>query len=296
MNVNESATVSRILLFSCVDGPGNRLVIFLQGCNFSCISCHNPSTINHCNHCGECVATCPSNALSLTQNELTANKQTVQWDESLCTQCDQCISRCRFQSSPKTKQYLVDDLINVIRENHLFLSGITVTGGESTLEVKFIIRLFQAIKSDVELSHLTCFVDSNGSLSINGWQAIMPVMDGAMIDLKSWKNENHVRLTNRSNHRVFQTIELLSKHHKLYEVRLLHIPGQSDFDVHTSELSQYLKTLTPLPRIKLNAYSNHAVVGQALNWPTCTQEDMQNLVTRFEQQGIEGLIIPSVFL
>ena len=36
------AIVSRILKFSCVDGPGNRLVLFLQGCNFNCINCHNP--------------------------------------------------------------------------------------------------------------------------------------------------------------------------------------------------------------------------------------------------------------
>ncbi len=37
--------VTRILPFSSVDGPGNRSVVFLQGCNFDCLFCHNPETI-----------------------------------------------------------------------------------------------------------------------------------------------------------------------------------------------------------------------------------------------------------
>ena len=40
-----SARLADIITFSSVDGPGNRFVIFLQGCNFDCISCHNPHTI-----------------------------------------------------------------------------------------------------------------------------------------------------------------------------------------------------------------------------------------------------------
>jgi pyruvate formate lyase activating enzyme len=37
--------VADTIAFSNVDGPGNRFVVFLQGCNFDCIACHNPQTI-----------------------------------------------------------------------------------------------------------------------------------------------------------------------------------------------------------------------------------------------------------
>jgi pyruvate formate lyase activating enzyme len=37
--------VADTITFSSVDGPGNRFVIFLQGCNFDCLACHNPQTI-----------------------------------------------------------------------------------------------------------------------------------------------------------------------------------------------------------------------------------------------------------
>ncbi len=37
--------VADTLSFSSVDGPGNRFVVFMQGCNFDCVACHNPQTI-----------------------------------------------------------------------------------------------------------------------------------------------------------------------------------------------------------------------------------------------------------
>ncbi len=37
--------INKVIKSSIVDGPGNRLAIFMQGCNFDCWYCHNPETI-----------------------------------------------------------------------------------------------------------------------------------------------------------------------------------------------------------------------------------------------------------
>ena len=109
--------VSKILTFSCVDGPGNRLVIFLQGCNFNCKNCHNPHTISHCNHGGECVSSCPANALSKENN-------IVKWQPELCDQCDLCLTACPINANPMTKSYPVSEIITLLHKNNAFLSGV----------------------------------------------------------------------------------------------------------------------------------------------------------------------------
>ncbi|NBI54592.1 YjjW family glycine radical enzyme activase [Photobacterium alginatilyticum] len=290
-----TATVSKILPFSCVDGPGNRLVIFLQGCNFNCKNCHNPHTIGLCDHCGDCIEHCPANALSMVAG--AKDKNQIRWNADACTHCDTCLAVCPNQSSPKTQQYTVDDMLAVIRKNSLFITGITVTGGEATLQLNFIIELFQAIKSNSDLQHLSCMIDSNGSLSETGWKKVIPYIDGAMIDLKAWQEDTHRWITGRDNHRVFQSIHLLSHHNKLHELRLLVIPTITDFESEIAALADYLVMLPDEnTRIRLNAFQHHGVTGEALSWPTCSKEEITAFAEQLTQLSVRNVVLPAIIL
>lgn len=283
------ATVNKILPFSCVDGPGNRLVIFLQGCNFRCLNCHNPYTMGLCDDCGDCVVTCPHSALSLAQNK-------VIWAPDVCQQCDTCLNTCSRNASPMTASYSVEQMLALIRKYAPFLTGITVSGGEATLQLPFIRELFHQLKQTDDLKHLTCLVDSNGYLAETGWQRLLPLMDGAMIDLKAWDSDVHQRLTGRDNHRVIDSLRLLAATGKLYEVRLLVIPEQTDLCVRVDDLAAFLNQLSPDLRIRINAFQNHGVKGAAKEWRTAVKDDIEQFAAALNRAGLHNIVKPSVYL
>lgn len=285
-----SALVSRVLPFSCVDGPGNRLVLFLQGCNFRCPGCHNPHTIGLCDDCGDCLAVCPSGALTMSEGK-------VHWQEALCTDCDACLEACPRSANPKTRQKSVAEVLALLRRYGPLLTGVTVSGGEATTQLPFVIALFTAIKAAPDLARLTCLLDSNGSLGKTGWQRLLPVLDGAMIDLKGWRELVHLALTGRGRERVLASLQLLAQAGKLAEVRLLLVPGRSDFLDATGALQEALTTfllsLGPVP-IRLNGFRHHGVRGEALSWPEAGSADLTVLANALKDKGFGAVMLPAI--
>lgn len=288
--LTRSALVSRVLPFSCVDGPGNRLVLFLQGCNFSCPGCHNPHTIGLCDDCGDCLAVCPSGALAMSEGK-------VHWQEALCTDCDACLEACPRSANPKTRQMSVAEVLALLRRYGPLLTGVTVSGGEATTQLPFVIALFTAIKAAPDLARLTCLLDSNGSLGETGWQRLLPVLDGAMIDLKGWHEPVHLALTGRGRERVVVSLQLLAQAGKLAEVRLLMVPGRSDFLDATGALEEALTTfllsLGPVP-IRLNGFRHHGVRGEALSWPEAGSADLTVLANALKAKGFGSVMLPAI--
>lgn len=288
-----TATVSRWLPFSCVDGPGNRLVLFLQGCNFRCPGCHNPHTIGLCDHCGDCVPGCPSGALTLVEGR--PGESRVRWQASLCTHCDRCLDACPRSASPKTHQMSVAEVLALLRRYGPLLTGITVSGGEATTQLLFVTDLFTAIKAAPDLTHLSCLLDSNGSLGEAGWQRLLPVLDGAMIDLKGWRDSVHHALTGQGRERVLASLQLLARVGKLAELRLLHVPGRTDFIDADGKLEaglvSFLQSLGPVP-IRLNGFRHHGVHGEALAWQEAAMDELDGLSNALKVKGFGPISLP----
>ncbi|WP_323917885.1 YjjW family glycine radical enzyme activase [Aeromonas caviae] len=288
--LTRSALVSRVLPFSCVDGPGNRLVLFLQGCNFSCPGCHNPHTIGLCDDCGDCLAVCPSGALAMSEDK-------VHWQEALCTDCDACLEACPRSANPKTVTMTVAGVLALLRRYGPLLTGVTVSGGEATTQLPFVIALFTAIKAAPDLAHLSCLLDSNGSLAETGWQRLLPVLDGAMIDLKGWRESVHLALTGRGRERVLASLQLLARAGKLAEVRLLQVPGQSDYlaadGTLDGGLAAFLQALGLVP-IRLNGFRHHGVRGEALSWPEAGSADLTVLANALKAKGFGSVMLPAI--
>ena len=169
----KKALVNKIIPFSCVDGPGNRTAVFLQGCNFSCQYCHNPETITVCENCGECVAYCKTGALTFTAGKMS-------YDSSRCVLCDACIRHCRKLSSPRTELLSAQETMERVRRNMPYIRGITVSGGECTRQAEYLKELLRLAKAE----GLHTLLDSNGSYAFREDEELLDLCDGVMLDVK----------------------------------------------------------------------------------------------------------------
>lgn len=231
---------------------------------------------------------CPHEALSLSAGK-------VWWQSDVCQQCDTCLHLCPQQATPMAQTMSVDQVLQHIRKAALFIEGITVSGGEATTQLPFIVALFTALKSDPMLQHLTCMVDSNGMLSETGWQKLLPVCDGVMLDLKAWDSTYHRQLTGRDNTLIKQSITFLSRLGKLAELRLLVIPDHVDYLQHIDALAAFIKQSGDVP-VRLNAFHAHGVYGEAKDWPSAMPEDVEQLAAGLRERGVDNLIFPVLYL
>ncbi|MFV1989158.1 MAG: radical SAM protein [Acidimicrobiales bacterium] len=241
MSVRVRGQINRHLPFSLVDGPGNRFVLFLQGCNFDCVTCHNPQTI----------------------------------------------ARSASLSTPLS----VDEIVKQIRECADYISGITVSGGEPTLQVEFVRALFDEIKGDPELAHLTTFVDSNGAAPRRSWDLLRPVMDGAMIDLKALNPAVHMALTSRPNESVLGSIKYLADIGLLYEVRLLIVPGFNDSEDAVRHTAKWLQSVDPELPLKLIGFRKHGTRPETVVLDEPDSATMDLIAEQYRAEGMKEIVV-----
>lgn len=276
------AVVNKLIPFSAVDGPGNRTVLFLQGCNLNCRYCHNPETIHTCGNCGICVENCKTGAL-------TFQNKKVHFESQLCIGCDTCIHVCPHNSSPKTKEAEACEIIEQIKKNMPFIRGFTVSGGECTLQAEFLKELLPKVK---ELG-LSVLLDSNGTYDFEADPELMSCIDGVMLDIKAYDSKEHFTVTGASNEQIRKNLTYLAKEGKLFEVRTVIVPelfdGEATVTAVAKELSPYNKKKSI--RYKLIAYRPMGVREEYKGYRSPSEEEMQYLKSCVESYGFDDIII-----
>jgi pyruvate formate lyase activating enzyme len=179
----------------------------------------------------------------------------------------------RPRRTPRAREATVGELLSDVRRLAPFLSGVTVSGGEATLQAAFVAEWFAALLEDPTTSRLTRFIDSNGCTDAATWDLLLPVTDGVMLDLKALDVATHLELTGHSNAAVLVSLHRLAAEGKLAEVRLLVVPGHNDGEDALRRTGDYLAEHAPGIPVRIIGFRPHGVRAAARDIPEPTPDE-----------------------
>ncbi|MFC6236247.1 radical SAM protein [Longivirga aurantiaca] len=175
--------------------------------------------------------------------------------------------------TPLARSVTVAELVDEVRPQAPYLSGVTVSGGEATLQAPFVAAWFDALREDPATAHLTRFVDSNGCADDEVWDLLLPRTEGVMLDLKALDLGTHLELTGSSNFPVLRSLDRLALAHKLAEVRLLIVPGRNDSEETLRRTGAYVAARAPGVPVRVIGFRPHGVRAAARSIPEPTPEE-----------------------
>jgi pyruvate formate lyase activating enzyme len=219
MNCNTPETLTgriiEIQRLSTEDGPGIRTTVFMKGCTTHCLWCHNPESISsapqiqwidsRCIGCKTCLNTCKRDALKFNAKGLQINRQK-------CQVCGECVNTCPTNALELIgKTWTVSGLVKeVSKDRNFFVSsggGVTISGGESTLQHHFVAEVLKKFK--IEGFHTA--LDTCGLTNLAALTTILPYVDLVLFDLKEMDCTRHLEYTGSSLQIVLSSLDFICK-------------------------------------------------------------------------------------
>jgi len=212
------ALIFQIQKMSTEDGPGIRTTVFFKQCPLKCIWCHNPESIlkkkqlewfkHKCIGCKICIETCPKGALTLDEDGMHI-------DRNKCDSCGLCSEEC-----PSTALHMfgelwdLEDLYYEIQKDKVYYTqshgGITVSGGEPTLQLDFLLDFLKMCKEN----GISTALDTCGYASKNTYEKLLPFVDLILLDIKEINSERHEKHTGVPNTLILENAIWISDYVK----------------------------------------------------------------------------------
>ena len=168
--------------------------------------------------------------------------------------CKYCHNRDTWDM--KSGEYkTLDDIFEKIKryKNYMTLSGggVTVTGGEPLLQVKFLIELFKKLKE--EGIH-TC-IDTSGMVDItDDIKELLKYTDLVLLDIKHIDDEKCKKLVGFSNKKEIEFAKYLSENNIKIWIRQVIVPGYTDDEQDLLKLKQFINSLKTVEKVRFLPY------------------------------------------
>lgn len=168
-------------------------------------------------------------------------------------QCKYCHNRDTWDINGGSYQSLDDIFNKIIRyKNYICPSGgVTVTGGEPLLQVKFLISLFTKLKQ--EGIH-TC-IDTSGMVSItDDIKTLLSLTDLVLLDIKHINSDKCKNLVGLGNEKELAFARYLSDNNIHMWIRQVLVPGYTDDEQDLLQLKDFIDSLNTIDKIEVLPY------------------------------------------
>lgn len=135
------------------------------------------------------------------------------------------------------------------RRKHPEIVGIAYTYNEPTVWLEFVLDCAEAAAS----AGLANVLVTNGYISEEALEAVLPYTDALNIDVKAWQQDFYRDLVRGRLEPVLKTVEKASQK-AWVEVTYLVIPGKNDRPDDVRELSKWMKSISPAMPLHLSRY------------------------------------------
>lgn len=255
MSDNGSTTglILHLQRLSTEDGPGLRTTVFYKGCPLHCQWCHNPESISpapqvqwiaaRCIGCDSCIEACPNQAL-------THINMGIDRARSLCEACGKCVETCptgamELLGTATSVKELARELVKDSAYFKKYSGGVTLSGGEPTLQPRFSLELLHELKT----SHLNTALDTCALCTSTTLADLYPLVDLFLVDLKLIDPLEHKHWTGAPLEPILANLRWLADQlrqdrdgRKKLWMRTPLIPGATFTAANLSGISTFLAT------------------------------------------------------
>lgn len=299
-NHENYAVIFDIQRFSLHDGPGIRTTIFFKGCPLSCVWCQNPESqkagpemafyAEQCQKSYACADICPQNAI------LKAKQRRINYDR--CDACGKCALECPFNALRIIgKKWHYKELADEsLKDKDYFLDskgGITLSGGEPVLHVKFLQNFLPLLKKHgIHVNIETC-----GVFKFKEIERILLYLDLIYYDIKHIDPKVHKQYTGGDNILILDNFARMAKVFPKLQARIPIIPGVNNDRENILATARFLKQNN---QTSIHCLPYHSLGGAKLarinsgpapfNLQSITAEDLLPIKKMFQEEGIHAVV------